>query len=197
MGGKQNDSLNGFFVHESAAVYGTGVYRDTVDFDPGLNTSIETGSVTLSNMFNNKLNTCIASFDTIKTSTCDSFVFAGVKYTHTGIYNQVIPSATNCDSVVHIEVFISPALDTNVSLSGVTFTAAATKCTYQWIRCSDKSVLPGATGRSYIAIGDGDYAVIIDNGICRDTTSLYDCNRCTEIQQHPGIGTRRQRFCLS
>lgn len=183
-GGKADDTLKSFFVHPTTAVYGGGTFRDTVDFDPGLNTSTEIAPLTRNSMFVNRLASCIASFDTMTVSVCDSFIFAGKKYTTSGTYHELIASATNCDSAVELNLTISPALSRTVTKAGVTLTAAATGCKYQWYNCDTKKILPGATAKSYIAIGDGNYAVILDNGICYDTTA---CTEVTGVPKYNGI----------
>lgn len=183
-GGKAHDSLKTFYVHQSSAVYHGGTFRDTVDFDPGLNTATEIAALSRNSMFVSRWASCIAGFDTIVASVCDSFVFAGKKFTSTGIYHELIASASNCDSAVELRLTISPALDRNVSKSKVTLTSAATGCTYQWYNCDTKKILPGATAKSYIAIGDGNYSVIIDNGICHDTS---DCMEVTGVPKYNSI----------
>lgn len=183
-GGKADDTLKTFYVHHTSAIYGGGTFRDTVDFDPGLNTATEIAPLTRNSMFANRLASCIASFDTITVSVCDSFIFAGKKYTTSGTYHELIASATNCDSAVELNLTISPALSRTVTKVKETLTSAATGCKYQWYDCGTKKILPGATAKSYIAIGDGNYAVIIDNGICLDTT---DCMEVTGVPKYNGI----------
>lgn len=183
-GGKADDSLKTFYIHQSSAVYSGGCFRDTVDFDPGPNSATEIAASSRNGMFVSRWANCIASFDTIVATVCDSFVFAGKKFTSSGVYHEVIASATNCDSAVELRLSISPALNRSVSKSTVTLTSAATGCTYQWYNCDTKKLLPGATAKSYIAIGDGNYAVILDNGICLDTS---DCMEVTGVPKYNGI----------
>lgn len=65
----------------------------------------------------------------------------------------------------------SCSLDLTTSLSGTTITANATGVSYQWIDCSTGTPLAGETNASYSASSSGDYAVIIDDGTCSDTSA--------------------------
>jgi PKD repeat protein len=63
--------------------------------------------------------------------------------------------------------------DTSVQVNGLTLTSLATgpNITYQWMRCSDGwQTIPGATSISYTAPQNGDYAVILSDGNCTDTS---------------------------
>ena len=62
--------------------------------------------------------------------------------------------------------------DVSVSVAGFTITAATTGATitYQWIDCSDNSEIDGETAASFTPTVDGDYAVIITDDVCSDTS---------------------------
>ncbi|MFK7787540.1 MAG: T9SS type A sorting domain-containing protein, partial [Crocinitomicaceae bacterium] len=71
--------------------------------------------------------------------------------------------------------------DQNVTVDGLelgvtimapspTLMADATGVTYQWIDCSDNTPISGETSQSFTATVTGNYAVIIDNGTCSDTS---------------------------
>ena len=57
-----------------------------------------------------------------------------------------------------------------VTVVDETITAVATGVSYQWIDCSDNSEINGETGMSYTATADGEYAVIVSNAECSDTS---------------------------
>jgi len=44
---------------------------------------------------------------------------------------------------------------------------------YQWINCTDKSVLPGQTASTFSPVETGEYAVIVSRGSCSDTSNCY------------------------
>ena len=70
----------------------------------------------------------------------------------------------------------SLALKTNqvnktVSQSGATLTANAVGAAYQWVDCKTKSLISGQTNQSFTATINGDYAVIVKQNNCVDTSA--------------------------
>jgi len=61
--------------------------------------------------------------------------------------------------------------DIVVTLTGETLTVE-TSGTYQWIDCADDSEIDGETGSTFTPVSSGDYAVIVTQGACSDTS---DC----------------------
>jgi hypothetical protein len=64
------------------------------------------------------------------------------------------------------------AVTATASASSNTITAMpATGVTYQWVDCSTgKSVIAGETNQTYVTTNNGNYAVIVTNGGCPDTS---------------------------
>lgn len=50
----------------------------------------------------------------------------------------------------------------------------ALSTTHQWIDCSDGSIIEGVEGSSFIPENGGDYAVIVSNGACIDTSECIN-----------------------
>ena len=69
--------------------------------------------------------------------------------------------------------FIISGVDVSTSLStdGATITANNTLGTYQWIDCSDNSSISGETNQTFTPSANGDYAVIVTEGTCVDTSA--------------------------
>jgi hypothetical protein len=114
---------------------------------------------------------------TINQSICagDSIVVNGTTYnsTVTGateVFTNVGPN--NCDSVVTINLTVTP-IDATLTDTSPTLTANLAGASYQWITCPGMTVIPGATSQSYTATIDGDYAVIVTNNGCSDTSECY------------------------
>lgn len=64
-------------------------------------------------------------------------------------------------------------VDTSVSQSGTILTANISGAAYQWINCSDNAIISGQINQSYNATANGNYAVIITQNGCSDTSSCY------------------------
>lgn len=63
------------------------------------------------------------------------------------------------------------SIDPTVSVSGLTITTNQVGTTYQWIDCDNgNAAIPGEISASFTASVNGNYACIINNGICVDTT---------------------------
>ena len=75
--------------------------------------------------------------------------------------------------------FIHCNFDTSLSLNGSTLTSnhvATSNSTiqYQWLNCSNGfAVIPNETNPSFTATQNGNYALEISNGSCRDTSSCF------------------------
>ncbi|RYM31307.1 T9SS type A sorting domain-containing protein [Brumimicrobium glaciale] len=62
-------------------------------------------------------------------------------------------------------------IDVSTTLDTGTVTVTDLGLNYQWIDCADSSVITGETGESFTATVAGDYAVIITDGNCVDTSA--------------------------
>ncbi|MBK9192050.1 MAG: T9SS type A sorting domain-containing protein [Crocinitomicaceae bacterium] len=79
-----------------------------------------------------------------------------------------------------IDVTVNPLPDNGTSLSGITLSADLTGATYQWVVCPGYTNASGtSTSQNYTPSVDGDYAVIVTNLGCSDTST------CTTIS---GVG---------
>ncbi|MCP4310770.1 MAG: T9SS type A sorting domain-containing protein, partial [Bacteroidetes bacterium] len=60
----------------------------------------------------------------------------------------------------------------NLSVDGGTITVE-TPGSYQWINCEDNSMIDGQTGSTFAPGVNGEYAVIVSQGLCPDTSGCY------------------------
>jgi hypothetical protein len=66
-------------------------------------------------------------------------------------------------------------LDETVSVNGLTIAAVQTGVDYQWVDCDDNfSPITGATSQTYEATQNGNYAVILTDGACSDTSDCVE-----------------------
>ncbi len=121
-----------------------------------------------------------ASSGTDVQTACGPFVWIdGNTYTTSNnTATDTLINAVGCDSVITLNLTIS-VIDTNVTPSGFTLTADMSGANYQWIDCDNgNAAISGATNQSYTATANGNYAVVVDDGTCADTS---DCHSITGI----------------
>lgn len=106
-------------------------------------------------------------------SICDgeSVTVGSSTYSTTGIYTDVFTAVSGCDSTVTTDLTVAVPVDVSVSLLGITLTAGATGVTYQWYDCDADSLMTGATLQDFTADYESNYAVIITDGGCTDTSA--------------------------
>jgi uncharacterized protein (DUF2249 family) len=75
-----------------------------------------------------------------------------------------------------ITATINPLPNVSVINSGSIITALVSPANYQWINCSNNNAILGATLQSYTAISNGNYAVIITQNGCIDTSFCVNIN---------------------
>ncbi|MCB9232412.1 MAG: T9SS type A sorting domain-containing protein [Bacteroidia bacterium] len=86
----------------------------------------------------------------------------------------VTQSAEGCESGPANMTALEMIIDTSVTQNFITLTAnASTGVTYQWIDCANFSPISGATSQVFTPAQDGNYAVILDNGTCTDTSNCH------------------------
>jgi hypothetical protein len=67
-------------------------------------------------------------------------------------------------------------VDVTISTVGITLVANQTGgLTYKWIDCTNNQVIPGAISQIFTPTQNGQYAVIVSNGTCSDTSN------CTNV----------------
>jgi len=64
-------------------------------------------------------------------------------------------------------------VDSSVTQVGILLTADETGATYQWLDCPVMTIINGSTNQSYTATANGEYAVIVTNNGCSDTSACY------------------------
>jgi hypothetical protein len=98
-------------------------------------------------------------------------------HTHSssGTYTDLLISAVNnCDSIITTELIIN-SVDTSVTVSTLILTASASPAFYQWINCNNGNTpIAGQTNQSFTASANGNYAVVVTQNNCSDTSFCYN-----------------------
>jgi len=112
--------------------------------------------------------------NTISPTACDSYTSpSGQVYTSTATFNDTLVNGMGCDSVITVNLTINN-IDTSLTLSNNTLMVNQTGATYQWIDCGNGNMaIPGETGPSFTPTSNGNYAVVITDNGCTDTSSCY------------------------
>jgi hypothetical protein len=84
-------------------------------------------------------------------------------------------NANGCDSLITLNLTINQT-DTSLLQTGALLTANATGATYQWLTCNPFQEIIGETNQNFIAAANGDYAVIVTQNGCTDTSACYTVN---------------------
>lgn len=99
----------------------------------------------------------------------------GSTHSISGFYNTTIQNSNGCDSMVTLNLTVSPAINGTTNNSG-TLSATTSGINYQWINCSDNSEINGETNQTFTPTTGGSYAVVVDNGTCLDTSICMTVN---------------------
>lgn len=95
--------------------------------------------------------------------TADSMAYIVTGYSASGCMNT--------DTVIVKVKLVNVAV--NQSQSSDTLTAYAEGAIYQWINCADNSPVEGATEQQFVATENGEFAVIVTENECSDTSICY------------------------
>jgi hypothetical protein len=116
------------------------------------------------------------SSNTISPEACDSISINGQSYTSSGIYNQTLSNHYGCDSTLTINLTVTNLVD-SILQNGSTLSSSITGANYQWVDCENGlAAIPGATNQSFNPTVNGFYALIINKGLCVDTSVCYNVN---------------------
>lgn len=121
---------------------------------------------------------CAPTSSTVMESTCDSYTWSlnGNTYSASGLYSETILNAAGCDSVITLDLTVID-LDSSVNVVNETITAVETGVNYVWIDCGNgNAAIPGETGQSFTATSNGEYAVIVSDNGCSDTSACVTIN---------------------
>jgi len=104
----------------------------------------------------------------------DSYTFNGTTYTQAGTYTVNIPQTGACDSVISFTLNSIP-VNTNITVANNFLSANIGATAYQWVDCDNNyALIAGETQSSFTAIQDGNYAIIVTDGNCTDTSSCVN-----------------------
>lgn len=173
-GGPSKDYITKMKIDASNNICTTGLFKETVDFDPGF------GSFNLTSngdydIFTQTLSQCVNSTGTDVVSACNNYTWIdGKTYTASNdTATYLLVNHAGCDSIVTLHLTIN-TVDISVGKAGTILTSNAANASYQWLDCDDNNKpITGETNQSYTAKKNGNYAVVVTQNGCTDTSSCY------------------------
>jgi len=127
-------------------------------------TASQSVTITQAAAINNAQNISICAGQTL--------VIGTNSYATSGIYTDVLAAINGCDSTVTTNLTVNPLIDLTTTTSGNSITANTSPADYQWIDCNNgNSILVGAISQVYTSTANGNYAVIISQNGCSDTSA--------------------------
>jgi hypothetical protein len=140
----------------------SGVYTDTVSTPLGCDSIVHTTlTVSPENAVSQDITICWGESYTIGAST----------YTIAGSYTDILTSEALCDSTITTNLVVQLPVNKAINQTLNLLSAELEGGSYQWIKCNPYEIIPGATSQSYVAPIVGEYAVIVTEGECSDTSS--------------------------
>lgn len=163
------------YVTLDTTVCGSFELEGTVYTNSGSFSQTVTDSVGCSTFYTIELTVNQVSSTTMNVTACASYTWIdGNTYTsnnNTATYSYAGGSVNGCDSIVNLNLEIIN-IDNLISQVGDTVMANASLDNYQWVYCdSNYLAIPGANDYFYLPAMNGNYAVIIGQGSCVDTSS--------------------------
>ncbi|MEX1003122.1 MAG: T9SS type A sorting domain-containing protein [Crocinitomicaceae bacterium] len=137
-------------------------------------TYTDTNGCAITATLNLTLNNSVSATDT--QIACSSYTWIdGNTYTaDNNTATHTLVSSTGCDSLVTLDLTIND-IDVSTTLNTNIISANESGATYQWLDCNDNyAVIIGETDQSYTALSNGDYAVVVTNINCTDTSACVN-----------------------
>ena len=114
--------------------------------------------------------------DTISICNGDSYAFGSQTLTTAGTYIETFQTQHSCDSTVQLLLDVNSA-DASLTQNRTMLTANATNADYQWFYCEPMyTLIHGDTNQTFEATVSGDYAVVVKQNGCTDTSNCISIN---------------------
>lgn len=177
-GGLDDDVLWSSHYSLYNRLFAGGSFQNTIDIDPTPNTNLVTSNG-LEDMLFLELGLCAVQADTVAVVACNQFINPAdsTVQTTSGFYTANLLATDGCDSTIVFDVTINNIAPTvTQTIDGLAAQTQAQNPSYQWLYCSTGQQVPGATGQTFMPTTNGQYAVIVSDGVCTDTSACFAIN---------------------
>src|SRR5690554_688958 len=148
----------------------SGVYTETLATVGGCD-SIVTLDLTISGQ---------AVSTTVTEEVCGSYTWSANNqtYTSSGIHSETLTTVGGCDSVVTLDLTIMDIVtDLTIDFENNALVSSPNYSSYQWVNCDENyAPISGEVNSTFTPSSNGNYAVIITNGNCVDTSACMRIN---------------------
>lgn len=120
---------------------------------------------------------------------CDSYTWAtnGTTYTSSGTYTESYTTVNGCDSIITLNLTINTVSAAASYVGDITLQATSNSSSYQWVDCNNSHApIAGETGQSFTATSNGNYAVIVTQNGCSDTSECFIISKVGLIENDFG-----------
>ena len=81
-------------------------------------------------------------------------------------------NAQACETIIRLAVLVNIAnANAATTVASTTISATQTGANYSWINCANNQIITNANAQSFTPTITGNYAVIVSNGVCVDTSA--------------------------
>lgn len=124
------------------------------------------------------------SSSTSTISACNSYFWSatGQTYSSSGTYETTLVSQAGCDSTLTLNLTVN-TLNAMLFQTDNVLTASPSGGTYEWLNCTTGAPIVSETGQEFIAMTNGDYAVVVSLNGCSDTSNCVTVDNA-DIDQH-------------
>jgi len=122
---------------------------------------------------NDSITVISSSASTIMPMACGSYLAPdNMEYTTSGMYTAIIPNELGYDSLITINLTVNNVDNSITVMNDTVLMAMENGGTYQWINCSDNTIIANETSQTFAPIANGTYAAIITSAEgCTDTSA--------------------------
>lgn len=172
VGGTGKEVSSDLHIDNANNLYFTGFFTAQVDFNPWAGTNLISPASSVADFHINKWSNCTPNASMTTQTICDTvFMLNGQTYTNSGTYTQNLTNIGGCDSIVTLQLTLT-SIDTAISVAGNVITALQNGASYQWYTCNGNWLpIANETQQSFTASQNGQYAVVITQNGCSDTSN--------------------------
>jgi hypothetical protein len=144
-------------------------YTESGTYTKTLTTSLGCDSISVLNL------TVLQSIDTTQNVTLcygETLTVGNNTYNQSGVYQDVLIGSNGCDSTLTTTLLIDTLqAETNITGQSISAINYPSNATFQWLDCNNNfAPIVGETNAVFTPIIDGNYAVLVSNLNCSDTS---------------------------